>query len=44
MYQKQKGLAANCENHAKIYIVEIKIVSLPTAIRVRENKTGEKWR
>jgi hypothetical protein len=27
MYQKQKGLAMNCENLTRIYIVEIKIVS-----------------
>jgi hypothetical protein len=43
IYQKKKGLAVNYENPAKIYIVEIKIVSLPMAIRVRENKRGEKW-
>jgi len=27
MFRKQKGLTMNCENPAKIYVIEIKIVS-----------------
>ena len=43
MYQKQKGLAMNSENLAKIYAIENKIVSLSSAGRVIEKKGGKKW-
>ncbi len=38
MYQKQKELAMMSENRAKIYVIEIKIVSLSSLARVRKEK------
>ena len=44
MYQKRKGLVVNHENHAKIYIIENKIVTIsPTATAMGEKK-GKKLR
>jgi hypothetical protein len=40
IYQKQNGLAMNGENLAKIYIVEIKIVSRSLVARVMEKRGG----
>jgi hypothetical protein len=42
MCQKQKGLVMSSENLAKIYIVEIKIVSSSSIARVRGKKGDEK--
>jgi hypothetical protein len=47
MYKKQNGLAMNGENLAKIYIVEIKLVSLspvPTVMKEKGSKNGGKLR
>jgi hypothetical protein len=38
MYQKQKGLSMNSKNPGRIYIIENKIVSLPSAARVMGKK------
>ncbi len=38
MYKKQKELAVMSENWGKIYIIEIKIVSLSSLARVMEKK------
>jgi hypothetical protein len=38
MYQKQKELTMMSENCAKIYIIEIKIVSLSSLARVMKKK------
>jgi len=38
MYQKKKELAMMSEICAKIYIIEIKIVSLPSLARVMKEK------
>jgi hypothetical protein len=38
MYQKQRGLAMNGENLSKIYIIEIKVVSLVFAGQGHEKK------
>ena len=42
MYKKEKGLAVGSENLAKIYLIEIKIVSLFQVARVMKNAGGEK--
>jgi hypothetical protein len=42
MYQKQKGLAMNRENHKEIYVTEIKTVSLSSAARVMKKRGNEK--
>jgi hypothetical protein len=42
MYQKQKGLSMNCENHTKIYSIETKIVSLSHGGQGQEKKGGKK--
>jgi hypothetical protein len=42
MYQKQKGLAMMSENCAKIYIIEVKVVSLPSLARLLKDKGGLK--
>jgi hypothetical protein len=42
MYKKQMGLEVNSENREKSYMVEIKIVSLPSTARVGGKKGGEK--
>jgi hypothetical protein len=42
MYQKQKGLAMDGENLAKIYIIETKSVSLSWLARFTGEKGGEK--
>ncbi len=38
MYKKKKGLAMNCENIARIYAIETKIVSLSLVARGLEKK------
>jgi hypothetical protein len=42
MYQKQKGLAMNSENPAKIYIIENIIVSLSSAAMAMKKRGEEK--
>ena len=42
MYQKQNGLAMNGENLSKTYIIETKIVTLPSVARGHEKKGGIK--
>jgi hypothetical protein len=42
MYQKQKGLAMNCEERAKIYHIETKIVSLSLLARITEKIPPQK--
>jgi hypothetical protein len=44
MYQKQKMLAVNSENFAKIYIIETKMVSLSPVARVMKKTRGKKCR
>jgi hypothetical protein len=38
MYQKQKGLAMNSENVAKIYLIESKIVNMLSVGRVMKKR------
>jgi hypothetical protein len=40
MYQKQKGLATNSENLAKIYLIETKIVKSILGGQGHEKKGG----
>jgi hypothetical protein len=44
MYQKRKGLVVNHENHAKIYIIENKIVSRSSVARVMEKRGKNLWK
>jgi hypothetical protein len=43
MYQKQKGLAMQGKNLAKMHIVETKIVGQFHSGQSRRKKRGEKW-